>query len=112
MSYCYYEDVDRQVWVLAKKTVDVSIAIDIDEIAKHICTRGKTTKTLVPEVMEVAVRLAEKGHGAETSRGVCLKKWQASATYKADAPNACNNAWGVAMALHSKGSQQRKEEEV
>ena len=108
MSYCYYEDVDRQVWVLAKKTVDVSIAIDIDEIAKHICTRDKALHDLVTEVMEVAVRLAETGHGEETSRGVCLKKWQASATYKADAPNACNNAWGVAMALHSKGKQQEE----
>ena len=107
----YYED-DEMVWVFAKKTVEVAIAIDIDEIAKHICTRGKTTKTLVPEVMEVAVRLAEKGHGAETSRGVCLKKWQASATYKADAPASCNNAWGVAMALLNRGSQQWKEEEA
>ena len=108
----YYYECDGEVWVFAKKTVEVAIAIDIDEIAKHICVRGKTTKTLVPEVMAVAILLAETGHGKETSRDVCLKKWQASAKYKADAPDACNNAWGVAMALLNRGNQQWKEEEV
>ena len=108
-NYYYYED-GEEVWGFAKKTVEVAIAIDIDEIAKHICTRGKTVETLVPEVMAVAIAAAEKGLGKETSREVCLKKWQASATYKADAPDACNNACEVATALLNRGNEQWKGE--